>query len=184
VTNLKTYRPTPPVVINLIAMFIVLGGQAVALSGKHHVKKDDLAAGAVTARNLARGVVTSRKLSRHAVAEADLGTETVIGRTIKPGSVHSVALDGTFQIPATIPDADLPGPMGSDFNWTTSGATATCPSSARLLNGGLRIQDSASHRAFLQSTFPSSTNASTWVGQISTDTGGASPGLLFAHCLR
>jgi len=181
--KVTSYRPTAPVVINLIALFIVLSGQAVALQGKNVVRKDDIAAGAVTARNLASGIVTQAKLARHAVTDTSLGNRSVVGRTIRPGSIHGLTLAGTIVSLADIPDADPVGD-GGDFTWTTSGATATCPSSARLLNGGIRIQDSAFHRAFVLSTSPSSSNASTWVGQISADTGGASPGTLYAHCLR
>jgi hypothetical protein len=182
--RLKSYRPTAPVAINLIALFIVLGGHAIALPGKHVVKKNDIAAGAVTARNLAPGIVTTAKLGRHAVTDAALHNKAVTGRTIRPGSVRGFTLTGTFQPVANVPDADPAGPMGYDGFWTTSGATATCPQGASLLTGGIRIQDSASHRDFVQSAYPSSSNDSTWVGQISTDTGGASPGQLYAHCLR
>jgi hypothetical protein len=103
---------------------------------------------------------------------------------VHPRSVRGIELAGTFQPVANVADTDPPGPMGADGNWTTSGATAPCPPSALLLNGGIEIQDSATHRAFLQSTYPSNSNASTWVGEISTDTGGASPGRLYAYCLR
>jgi hypothetical protein len=178
--KLASYRPTAPVAINLIALFIVLGGHAIALPGKHVVKKNDIAAGAVTARNLAPGIVTTAKLARNAVTDAALANEAVTGRTIKTRSVHGLTLAGTFQPVANVPDAD---PV-ADFSWSISGATATCPSSAMLLNGGVTIQDSALHRAFVQSIYPSSSNDSTWVGQISTDTGGVSPGQLYAHCLR
>jgi hypothetical protein len=181
---LKSYRPTAPLVINLIALLIVLGGQAVALSGRNVVKKDDIAAGAVTARNLGRGIVTKPKLGRHAVTDSALTNKSVTGRAITPRSVHGLMLAGIFQVVATVPDADPAGPMGSDGNWTTSAATATCPSGARLLEGGITIHDSASHRAFVQSIYPSSSSASTWVGEMSTDTAGASPGQLLASCLR
>ncbi len=63
--SLKLPRPSAPLVINLIALFIVLGGQAVALQGRNTVTRNDIADGAVTARNLARGVVTTAKFSRH-----------------------------------------------------------------------------------------------------------------------
>ena len=53
--RLTSYRPTAPVVINLIALFIVLGGHAFALPGKSRVTREDIATGAVTARNLAPG---------------------------------------------------------------------------------------------------------------------------------
>jgi hypothetical protein len=180
VNRLKARRPSAPVVINLIALSIVLGGQAVALPGKHVVKKEDFAAGAVTARSLTPGVVTKVKLARHAVTDAALDDEAVTGRSIRPRSVHGLALAGTLSPIANIPDADAV----ADFTWTHSSATVTCPSGARLLNGGITIRNSGNGRAFLQSTYPSSSNASTWIGEISTDTGGASPGELLALCLR
>jgi hypothetical protein len=183
-SKLRSYRPTAPVVINLVALFIVLGGQAIAIRGRGRVKENDIAAGAVTARNLAQGIVTKTKLAPHAVTDAALDSKAIVGRTIKPASVHGLTLAGTTVSLTNIPDADPAGPMGSDGNWTTSGATATCPPDAMLLNGGIRIQTSVSHRAFVLSTSPSNSNASTWVGQISTDTGGASPGELLALCLR
>jgi hypothetical protein len=179
--RLKSYRPTAPMVINLIALFIVLGGQAIAVSGHGRVDADDLAKGSVTARNLAFGAVTKSKLARHAITDAALGSRVVTGRVIEPGVVRGQNLAGTFQVPAQVPDAD---PI-EDSHWTTSTTgTATCPSDARLLDGGIVIQTSPFQKAFIQSTFPSSSNASTWVGEISTDTGGASPALLYAHCLR
>lgn len=183
-SKLKNYRPTAPVVINLIALFIALGGQAIALTGENRVKKGDIAIGAVMARNLAPGVVTKTKLAAHAVTSDALDHESVTGRAIKPGSVHGQTLLGTLEIPVDVPDADPAGPMGADGNWTTSGATATCPADAIRLNGGVKIRDSASHRAFLQSTYPNAANAATWVGEITTDTGGASPAQLFALCLH
>jgi hypothetical protein len=167
-------------VINLIALFIVLGGQAIALSGKDRVGKGDLAPGAVTARNLAPGTVSTNKLAGHSVIDAALGAGAVTGRTINPGVIRGQALAGTFQIPATVSDLDAI----AGLNWTTSGATASCPSSAKLLGGGVMIQNVTTTGAVIQSTFPSGSNASTWVGEISTDTGGASPAMLYAHCLR
>lgn len=182
VNLLRRCRPSAPVVINLIALSIVIGGQAVALPGKQRVKRNDLAAGAVTARNLAPGAVTRRKLGRRAVKSADLATQVVSGRTVRPGSVTGRALMGTIQIPGSIADAD-PSGDGGDFTWTNSGGTATCPPGSVLLNGGLRIQDSPFHRTFIQGTYPGSGNSSTWVGAISSDSGGLSPATVFAHCL-
>jgi len=181
---MRSHRPTAPIVINLIALSIVLGGQAIALQGERRVTRNDIAAGAVTARSLAPGAVTKRKLGRRAVTDVDIASRAVIGRTIKPRSVDGFALAGTFSPVAGIADADPVGD-GGDFAWTSSqSAGATCPAGSTLLNGGVRTQDSGFHRAFVQSSFPSSSNASTWLGQISTDTGGASPALLYALCLR
>jgi hypothetical protein len=171
-------------VINLIALSIVLGGQAVALQGNGVVKRDDLARGSVTARNLSPGIITKSKLAGHAVKAESLATGAVVGRTIKPSSIHGMSLEGTTTPITTILDADPAGPMGSDGNWTNANGAVSCPSGALLLSGGIRIQTSASHRAFIESIYPSGTGAPTWLGAISTDTGGASPGELRALCLR
>jgi len=182
--KLKSYRPTAPVVINFTALFIVLGGQAIALAGKGGVTRDDMAPGSVTAQAIAPGSVTRAKLAQHAVTETRLAHRAVSGRSIAPGSVHGQKLTATIGIPATVPDADPAGPKGADGNWTSSSATASCPPDMTLLNGGLSITDSTFHKAFIESIFPSSSSASTWVGAISTDTAGGSPGQVFALCLR
>jgi hypothetical protein len=178
--RLTSYRPTAPVVINLIALFIVLGGHAFALPGKSRVTKEDIATGAVTARNLAPGIVSNGKLARHAVTSSDLARGAVSGRVLHPRSVHGEALAGTIQIPASVPDADAI----AGVNWSTSTGTATCPANAMLLNGGMTIQAAGNNKAAIQSLLPSSSNASTWVGAITSDTGGGSPAQLYAYCLR
>lgn len=177
VSTVTGRRPSAPVVINLIALFIVLGGQAVARSNKN-VVKGDIAAGAITSRSLAPRVVTAVKLAHHAVSEAALSHGAVTGRTIRPRSVQGLTLAGMISPVTNIPDADAV----ADFSWTNSSATVACPQGARLISGGITIR-TGNRRAFLQSTYPSGSNASTWVGEISTDSGGASPGELVAFCL-
>ncbi len=44
-------------VVSYLALFIALGGTAVAIQGKRSVKADDLATGAVTSRALGKGAV-------------------------------------------------------------------------------------------------------------------------------
>jgi len=162
------------------ALFIVLGGHALALSGKAVVRRNDIAAGAVTARNLAPGIVTNAKLGNHSVTKPALAKGAVTGQAISPSSVHGDTLAGTIQVPTVVPDVDAI----AGVNWTTSSATATCPPGAMLLNGGMTIQSGGNNKAAIQSLLPSSSNASTWIGAISSDTGGASPAQLYAYCLR
>jgi hypothetical protein len=180
----KSYRPSAPLVINAIALFIVLGGQAIAISNRGVVHANDLAKGSVTAKNLAPGIVGTKKLAPHAVLGRAFRSEAVTGRTLASGAVHGETSAGSYAVPGSISDLDPAGPMGSDGNWTASDGTASCPPGALLIGGGLRMRDDPSHRAFLQSSFPSSSNLSTWVGEISTDTGGASFGQLYVACLR
>ncbi len=184
VSRLKRFRPTAPIVINLIALSIVLGGQAFALPGRHVVKKGDFAAGAVTARNLRSGVVHTKTLRRGAVGEVALRNRSIVGRMIRPGAVSGLTLAGVESFVAGIPDADPAGPMGADGNWTSSSATVACQPGGKLFSGGVSISGPSNGRGFVQSTFPSSTDAVSWIGEISTDTGGTSPGHLLALCLK
>jgi hypothetical protein len=180
VSRIKRYRPTAPIVINLIALFIVLGGQAFALAQRTVVTRKDFAAGAVTARNLAPGIVTTGKLGNDTVTKSALAKGAVTGRAIRPSSIRGDTLAGTIQIPTAIPDVDAI----AGVNWTTSSGTASCPSGAMLLDGGMAIQSGGNNKAAIQSLLPSSSNASTWVGAITSDTGGGSPAQLYAYCLR
>ena len=50
--RLASKRPSPALVLSVIAVLIALGGQAGALPGKHSVGKGDIAKGAVTSRSL------------------------------------------------------------------------------------------------------------------------------------
>lgn len=179
-SRIKSYRPTAPIVINLIALFIALGGQAFALAHRNVVTRNDIAAGAVTARNLAPGIVTTAKLGNHTVTRSALAKGAVTGRAISPGSIRGDTLAGTIQIPAAVTDVDAI----AGVNWTTSSGTASCPSGAMLLNGGMAIQSAGNNKATIQSLLPSNSNASTWVGAISSDTGGVSAAQLYAYCLR
>ncbi len=182
--RLVNFRPSAPLVINLIALSIVLGGQAIALPGRQTVTKGDIAPGAVVARNLNSGIVSTADLRRAAVDENALRKHSAVGRTIKTGSVGGLALAGVNPFVAQIPDSDPPAPMGADSYWTSSGATVSCQPGGKLFGGGISILGPNNGRGFVQSAFPSNTDPSTWVGQISTDTGGTSPAQLLAVCLK
>jgi hypothetical protein len=171
-------RPSPSLVLSFIAVLIALGGQAGALSGKHRVRKGDIAKGAVTARNLARGAVKRKALAPHAVTNHALARDAVTGRTIAPFSIGGSELGAITGPAIAIPDTD---PAANDFAWTTSPAVdASCPAGALLLGGGVTIQTSTFQKAFVQTSAP---NGGSWEGTISTDTGGASPGRVYALCL-
>lgn len=54
-------RPSPGLVVALLALFIALGGSAVALRGKGTVRTDDIRRGAVTAKKIHKGAVNASK---------------------------------------------------------------------------------------------------------------------------
>lgn len=177
----KKLRPTAPLVINLIALCVVLGGHASALTGHGRVTRGDIAPGAVTARNFAPRVVSSAKLAAHAVTARKLDDSAVHGRAISPHSMRGANLALIGNVPNQIPDPD---PAFDPNNWNSSpGVTANCPEGGLLLSGGVSIQDASSnHRAFLQSSAPTASGKG-WLAAISTDTGGAASAQVFADCL-
>lgn len=76
-------------VMSSIAVFLVLGGAAIAASQlpRHSVGVGQLKAGAVTAVKLHRNAVTTAKLRRNAVTRAKIRAGAVNGRKIANGSV-------------------------------------------------------------------------------------------------
>jgi hypothetical protein len=170
-------RPSPSLVLSLFTLFIALTTTAVALPGRNLVEKGDIAKGAVTARVLARGAVKSRAIAKKAVTSAKLANHAVTKRSLAASSVGAFALGDTTTVSAPIPDVDA----SHDLSWTTSPTVvAVCPSNGVLLGGGVSIATSPFHEAFVQTSAP---NGDRWEGTISTNTGGASPGQVYAVCL-
>jgi hypothetical protein len=63
--RLASKRPSPALVLSVIAVLIALGGQAGALPGKHSVGRGDLAKGAVTSANLVYDHSVSSQISAY-----------------------------------------------------------------------------------------------------------------------
>jgi hypothetical protein len=58
----KLRRPSPALIIALVALTAALAGSAIALPGKNSVKSNDIAAGAVKGKDIAEGAVKPPKL--------------------------------------------------------------------------------------------------------------------------
>jgi hypothetical protein len=172
-------RPSPSLVLSVITLFVALTSTAGALPGSHVVRRGDIAKGAVTTKALAKGAVKRRAIARGAVTSGKLANDSVTSRSLAPASVGAFALGDTQVVSGSIPDAD----SAVDFNWTRSPTgEAVCTPGTVLVGGGVAISASGSARAFVQTSAPSSTN-DRWLGTISTDTGGATPGHVYAVCL-
>jgi hypothetical protein len=76
----------------LIAIFIVLGGTAIALPGKNKVNSGDIKQGAVRTLDLRRGAVTKSKLRRNAVDGSRVRNNTITGDDVDESSL-SISLD-------------------------------------------------------------------------------------------
>ena len=80
-------------VIATIALFVALGGAAIAAGlPRHSVGARQLKRGAVTTRALRRGAVTSAKLAQGSVVAGKLGSSAVSQGTIADGAVTSGAI--------------------------------------------------------------------------------------------
>lgn len=81
------FRPSPAMVVALIALFVAMSGSAVALSGSNtvnsgdiingQVKSPDIATGHVRSGDLGNSSVTTAKISDGAVTGGDLGDQSV-----------------------------------------------------------------------------------------------------------
>jgi hypothetical protein len=178
--RLASQRPSPSLVLSMITLFVAITSTAGALPGRNMVENGDIAKGAVTKRALAKGAVKQRAIAKGAVTSGKIANDAVVARTLAPSSVGASALGATTTVSAPIPDNDvLPGPGNTE--WTSSPTiAAVCPSGSTLLGGGVSITTSSSHQGFVQTSAP---NGDRWEGTISTNTGGASPGAVYAICL-
>jgi hypothetical protein len=163
--RLASMRPSPSLVLSVIAVLIALGGQAGALPGKHSVGKGDIARGAVTSRSLATGAVTDRAIAKRTIHGSAIASKAIKSRMLAPGSVDSRALGPVTVVETQIPDLDT----AVDSTYTRSGASLACPGGQRLLSGGVR---SFADRVLMVSSRPGA-NADRWEGAIASDAGGA-----------
>jgi len=160
-------RPSPALVVSVIAVLIALGGQAGALPGKHSVGKGDLAKGAVTAASLAPGAVTDRAIAKRAIHGSALASKAIKARMLAPGSVDAKALGSTTVVQAQIPDRDT----AVDSAYTSSAMSLACPGEEQLLSGGVQT---VLDRILVTSSRPGS-SADRWEGAVASDAGGAFP---------
>ncbi len=93
-------RPSPAMVVALVALSVALAGTATALPGRSTVKKDDIARAAVRAKHIyskavrtkhirARNVTRS-KISRRAIDSDLVGVDALTGQNIVESSLSSV----------------------------------------------------------------------------------------------
>lgn len=93
-------RPSPSMVVALIALCVALAGTATALPGRARVKKDDIARAAVRAKHIKfRAIqskhiksraVTRSKIARRAVGSSEVGQDSLTGTNIVESSLTTV----------------------------------------------------------------------------------------------
>ncbi len=112
-------RPTPSMVISMIALFVALSGTAVALDGSNTVFSDDivngevgtadLATGAVATADLATGAVTVSKLGANSVNSAAVLDESLLGIDIAEGGIGAAEIAPGAVGGSEVADSSLTG---------------------------------------------------------------------------
>jgi hypothetical protein len=85
-------RPSPAMIVALIALFVALSGTAVALNGSNTVQSDDLGPGAqVRAEDVATNAIGSGKVVNESLTGADVknqsGVDTCVAGTVRLGQL-------------------------------------------------------------------------------------------------
>jgi hypothetical protein len=118
-TRIRNFRPSPAMVVALVALSVALAGTASALPGHNRVKRDDIARNSVSAsdirknairtRHIKRGQVTRSKIAKRSIDSALVATDALTGEDVLESSL------------AKVPDADkLDGKDSSQFASTTT----------------------------------------------------------------
>jgi len=85
-------RPSPSMIVAIVALVAALAGTAAALPGKGSVTNDDLKKGAVTKKAIKKGAVTKKALKRGAVTGKAIAPGAVGAAAIGPGAVGTAAI--------------------------------------------------------------------------------------------
>jgi hypothetical protein len=127
-TRIRNFRPSPAMVVALVALSVALAGTASALPGRNRVKRDDIARNAVRSSDIRKNAVRTRHIKKRQVTRSRIAK-----RSIDSALVADDALTGEDVLESSlskVPDADkLDGKDSSQF------ASVTTVSRFALANG-------------------------------------------------
>lgn len=116
-------RPTPAMVVALIALFVAMGGIGYAAA---KIGSKDIKVNAVKSRHIANGAVTKKAIHRGAVVGVKIANGTVTGRKLASNSIRASKLAGTVD---GLNSVNVPANA-------TASTTVTCPAGGQALSGG------------------------------------------------
>ncbi|HET7574643.1 MAG TPA: hypothetical protein VFJ99_05960, partial [Solirubrobacterales bacterium] len=111
-------RPSPAMIVAIVALVAALGGSAVAARHQHRAK---LGKNSVGTRQIKRKAVTTGKIARNAVNGAKVANGSLTGADINLGAL------------GTVPRAAAAGSAGNADR--LGGHAAACPSGSTLIRG-------------------------------------------------
>jgi hypothetical protein len=114
-------------VVAYLALFVALGGTAVAIPGHDNVKSKNLATGAVKSKAIAKGAVKASKIRGAAVTNA----------AVAPGAITSTKLAAGAAVTNTIGDAAVTTPKLADSAVTRQKVAQGAINGGKLANGSV-----------------------------------------------
>ena len=122
----KLRRPSPALVIAVVALFVGLGGGAYA-------------ANKIGTNNLKNNAVTSKKIKNNAVNSNKIKDSAVTSKKIKNGEVKGEDLGGGTIYDYGPGGGKLEPPFGEPANSENKSATAECPEGKVVVTAGVSI---------------------------------------------
>jgi hypothetical protein len=107
-----------------VALFIVLGGSAVALPGKGSVDSGDIKKKAVKSKNIAKKAVKSKNIAKQAVKSKNLADGAVEAAKLAGGAVTTAKIAGDAVTGAKADEASFKGLIQGDGRQSTMTFTA------------------------------------------------------------
>jgi hypothetical protein len=205
-------RPSPALVVSMVALFVALSGSAVALQGRNsvdsgdiinqEVKSKDVKDNGVKSQDYKDGSVGTDALLDGGIASADLGDGVVNSAKVEDNTLQDVDLDagavGTSELQSdTVGSANIQnnqvraddlGPVITRSNSTAvpNGSSAllsvTCPGGEVVLGGGGFFTAPIAANKGLQASFAAGNN--TWVVVGRNNTGAEQTLNVHARCLQ
>jgi hypothetical protein len=169
-------RPSPAMIVAMVALAAALAGTATALPGKNKVDKNDLKKKVVRAKNVKKNAIESKHLEDGTVQAADIAAGVIandiadVTGSATGGPRGSLNTNATSPLPLTgtttfTPRAGQVSALAAEARFTiaTTNAMQFCsPAVSLLLNG-------QPTRAFLS---PDDGDSTTLVSRIAQDAGG------------
>jgi hypothetical protein len=135
-------RPSPSLVVSVLALFVALSGVAVALQ-RDSVRSRHIVDGTIQNRDLTDNVISeddtaplardgSTKIGQNAVDAQEIAQNAIGGSELAPGTVGAIGLETVRVVrgaTTTIADSDM-----GDGNWTGGTATVDCHSAEQILS--------------------------------------------------
>src|SRR5437867_3907972 len=131
-TRIRSFRPSPAMVVALVALSVALAGTASAIPGRNRVKRDDIARNAVQSSDIRKNAIRTRHIKKHQVTRSRIASRSIDSALVADDSLTGAdVLESSL---AKVPDADrLDGKDSSQFASTTTISRFT------LLNGQTRL---------------------------------------------